>query len=352
VSTGERRRAEPNAFYSQREVTHVRPAGRRLTDYESVICGTQPDLGTEDQWCPLSPDGLGVLRAASTRLQHPDWSEYRDPSGMWQRPYVRHQAGQERMIDELGETAAQNDTYLDIDTGWAGRVLAPYYEGYACLEWGLFMALSRGVRHALSDTVTMTMTFAAIDHLRHQQAIALASLDLDQFALGYQQGRGKVTWLEDPAYQPARALIERLMITEDWCETWLVVALLVEPLLATFVLSRFFRRVAPLNGDIVTPLITQTAERDRARHLAAATELLTMVLSETDRADRPVPRVHNLAVVQEWVDEWTPMVLAAMDAFVPVYALPVVSVDATSARRSVVSGTAERLAGFGLRLPA
>ena len=43
------------------------------------------------------------------------------------------------------------------DLVWCRDVLGPYYEAYACCESGLSIALSRCVREALSDSVSMAL---------------------------------------------------------------------------------------------------------------------------------------------------------------------------------------------------
>ena len=42
-------------------------------------------------------DGRAPWREESTALRHPDWFAFRDPAQLWQRPYVRMQAEQERV---------------------------------------------------------------------------------------------------------------------------------------------------------------------------------------------------------------------------------------------------------------
>ena len=141
------------------------------------------------------------------------------------------------------------------------------------------------------------------------------------------------------------------MAAEDWCEIILVCGLLVDPLLSTLLGRHFLRRFAAVNGDAVTPVIEMGAERDRLRFSRAVRPLLDMVLAETDRAGRPVPAAANRAVVQEWLDQWSPAVLAAVDAFLPVFDLPTMRpVVGEAAREAVVAACEEQLERSGLEL--
>ena len=346
--------AEPAyGFYSPRELTYIQPAGRRLSDYEAAICHVQPDVAHYDfgGWLILAPDGENLFEESSTRLRHPDWFQYRDPSSLWQRTYMRQQAVEERAVAALLDSARANGYLADLDGFWAREILARYHQGYGFLEWGLFLALNRAIRLALSDTLTMMITFTAVDRLRHQQAIAMFGLELEQELGGIPEGLGREAWLSAPAYQPARRVVERLMAAEDWCEIVVVCALLVDPLLATLVGRHFFRRFASVNGDAVTPVIAMAAERDRLRYLRAVRAVVEMVTADTDRAGRPVPAAANRAVLQEWVDDWGPPVLSAVDAFLPVFDLPSMRpVVGEAARDVVVAEFGQQLERFGLEL--
>ena len=342
-----------DGFYSPRELTYIQPAGRRLSDYEAAICHVQPDVDHYDfgGWLILAPDGRSLFEQSSTRLCHPDWFQYRDPSSLWQRTYMRQQAVEERAVATLLDSARGNGYFTDLDGFWAREILARSHQGYGFLEWGLFLALNRAIRLALSDTLTMMITFTAVDRLRHQQAIAMFGLELEQELGGIPEGLGREAWLSDPAYQPARRVVERLMAADDWCEIVVVCGLLVDPLVSTLVGRHFFRRFASVNGDAVTPVIAMTAERDRLRYLRAVQTIVEMVTSDGDRVGRPVPAAANREILQEWIDVWAPPVLAAADAFLPVFDLPTMRpLVGEAARDVVVAECAQQLERFGLEL--
>jgi hypothetical protein len=237
-----------------------------------------------------------------------------------------------------------------MDPDWACDVVARYYEAFACVEWGLFVASMRGVREALSDTVTMAMVFAAVDRLRHQQAISLFSLELEDEVVGYRAGLGPSVWLEDPVLQPARRAVEGLMATADWGEVALVTSLLFDTLFSRYVLSRFLRRAAPLHGDIITPSVILTAERDRERHLQAILALVRLLLADRDRQGREIPAAHNREVIQTWICEWVPLILEAVDAFTPVLEKASGFDSAAGSRADIIDKCANMLADFGLEL--
>ncbi|ACC38600.1 aromatic/alkene monooxygenase hydroxylase subunit beta [Mycobacterium marinum] len=353
ISEGATPEAIGEGFYSERELTYIQPQKRRLSEYEAVICNAQPDMGQFDSggWYLLRPDGLGCQDARTTALVHPNWFDYRDPSGLWQRSYINMAAQQERSIAGASSSAKANGALGEIAPDWL-HLVARYYEAYGSFEWGMFKAHAFVTREALSDTLSMTYTFSAMDRLRHQQDIALYSLGLYEQAPGYTEGAGREAWLNDPACQGARRLVERLLSLRDWGEMVTMTNLVVEPLIATVIGSEFFRRLAPLHGDPVTAVIEMTVEADRRRNRAATQALVKMLTADTDRAGRPVPAAENRDLMQRWVDSWYPDALAAVDAFLPVFdAAPVGSGGGEQAKRRVVSATADILELAGLRAP-
>jgi methane monooxygenase component A beta chain/propane monooxygenase small subunit len=340
-------------FYSPRDLTYVRPQKRRLTEYESVICNTQPDLGQFDVggWLALRPDGSGIHNSESTALSHPNWFEYRDPSAMWQRPYIKQLAQFERSVDSAMSTAKANGAFSDIAPPWL-ELLSQHYEASASFEWGMFRAHAFVTREALSDTLTMASVFAAQDRLRHQQNIALFSLALHEQIATYEEGLGMATWLEDPMCQPARRLVERAMSLTDWCELILMSNLVVEPLYTALVGSEFFRRLAPLHGDVVTAVIEMTAEIARLRNQNMAVELVKLVCADSDRIGRSVPSARNREIIHGWIASWYPDTLGAAEAFVPLFeSAPSGREFGQQALGRVIANTREVLETAGLRIP-
>lgn len=328
TSEGVRLETVAEGFYSPHDLTYIRPQKRRLTEYEAVICNTQPDLGQFEVggWLALRPDGSGIHRPESTALSYPNWFEYRDPSAIWQRPYIKQIAQFERSVSAAMSAAQLNGAYADISPTWLD-MLAHHYEAFASFEWGMFRSHAFVAREALSDTLTMASVFAAHDRLRHQQNIGLYSLSLHEHTAAYEEGLGMATWLEDPICQPARRLVERVMSLTDWCEALLMSNLVIEPLYTAVVGSEFFRRLAPLHGDVVTTVIEMTAEATRARNRAMAVALVKMVSADSDRVGHTVSNTRNREVIQGWVESWYPDVLAAVTAFLPLFRLAAVGSD-------------------------
>jgi methane monooxygenase component A beta chain/propane monooxygenase small subunit len=307
-----------------RDFTYITPRARRLSEYEAVTCYTQPDPDAFDRqgWYLRTPEGRTAWRRESTKLVHPHWFDFRDPASLWQRTYVRMQGEQERAIDRATEDAASSGALCDMDPTWLAEIIGGHYRAWSFLEYGLFRAFAAAQREALADTIGNVLCFEGVDRIRHAQAVVIYLKDLEDAVTGFHDDRGKRRWTHDPCYQPTRALVERLMLeTTDWAELAVVTNLILDPILAEVGLSRLVRGFGPFHGDSVTPLIVGTVERDRRRNLAWTQEFVRMVTgSEVPAAD------DNRAVIQHWLDSWTPVVLEATHALAPVYDLPPIRV--------------------------
>ena len=353
----ERRRGKSlGRFHAVREITTVKPRGRWMSEYEVAICRAQSDLRTFDTggWYVLRRDGSGIYTDSSTAVTHPDWSEFRDPSSMWQRDYVALQAEEEAAIGRSLRTAEINGSFDDISSHWCRDVLGPYYEAWACAESALFIALSRCVREALSDTLSMALVFASVDRARHQQDIANLSLRLVAEVPTYLDGLGPAIWTQDAAIAPTRYMVEALLETPDWVEVAFAIALVFDPTVSNFFLSQFLRRSAPLHGDTVTPTILTSVERDRARFSASMCELIRMLLGDGDDGPQDAwsRQEANRTVIQGWVDKWAPQAMDAVSGLSSILKLaPVQREDASQLRATITTGLAADLEGLGLKVP-
>ncbi len=299
-----------------RDFTYIKPSKRRLSEYEAVslYVQTDPDV-PNNQLYMRTEEGRPAWLPESTRLRHPHWYDFRDPGRYWQRPYVRMQAEQEQAIERLVEDAKAAAAFDAMDRGWLESVLRDHYRVWSFFEYGLFRAFAVAQREALSDPIGNALTFQGFDHMRHAQAVVLYLLDLEGAIEGFRDQGAKKRWLEEPAYQPLRQITEELISFEDWAELCIVTNFVVLPLVAELGVSSLLRQHASAHGDLATPVIVLTTERDRRRNLDVAGALAKMCLG-TDNPDADA----NRAVIAEWFAKWQPQARAAAEALAPAWA--------------------------------
>ena len=305
-------------FSGKREFTYIKPQGRRATEYEELTLHIQqdPKQFAWAGWTLLSPEGRPAWTEDSTALRSSDWWAFRDPHKTWQRPYVKLQAEQGRALERIVETAKARDLFTHFDPQWAQEVLACHYAACAFVEYGLFRCFAYAQREALSDVIGNVCIFNAADKIRYAQEISLYGMELGQALSGFSDAEAKKVWLTDPLWQGVRENVEKLMVLRDWGEMVVAINLVFEPLLGELIRSEFFLRFSPRNGDSVTPAIVESAELDWERNQKWTKAFAQLLLGDPSHTD------HNRKIMQEWVDQWTPLTLKAAQNLAPLFELP------------------------------
>ncbi len=330
-----------------RDFSYINTRKRKPSEYEAVNLHVQPRLG--DIWDKCNsylrtPEGRPAFIEESTELRHPDWHDFRDPCGLWQRPYMRMQAEQERAIERL--TIDVSPTVArDVDPKWRDEVLLEHYAVWSFVEWGLFRAMFSASREGLSDTIVASMLFETFDRARHSQDIVHWMLALEENIPGADSTKAKDIWLNEARYQPMREIVERIAwATPDWCEVIVAMNLCFDPIVSELAIHRLIGRNAPRHGDVVSKLIVASVERDRARDADYTAEFVRMVTGEG------IPEAAaNLAHIKQWVAKWTPMALKAAEGMSTLYDdQPGVTESFETAYAEVVAAQQAVIAELGL----
>ena len=115
----------------------------------------------------------------------------------------------------------------------------------------------------------------------------------------------KAAWERDPAWQPLRKVVERLLVTFDWGEALVALNLAVKPAFDELFMVDFGRLAAAYGDEVLQKLLVSLNE-DCVWHRDWTRALLSVVL-----ADDPGNRI----VIQEWLGKWQPEVAAAVEGF-------------------------------------
>jgi len=305
-------KVEAGAAKLPRDFTYINARKRRPSEYEAVNLHVQPRLGNwwdKGNSYLRTPEGREAFIVDSTRLRHPDWHDFRDPSSLWQRPYMRMQAEQERAIERLSEDVASSVS-ADVDPTWLTDILQNHYSVWSFVEYGLFRGMFSASREGLSDTVVASMLFETFDRARHSQDIVHYMLVLEENVPGFDATGAKDSWLESPRYQPLRRLVEEISFgVKDWGESIVAMNLCFDPIVTDVAVLKLIGAMGPVHGDVVSKLIVSSVERDRRRELAWSEEFVRMCT-----ADDVPAAAENKAIIAEWVATWTPR---AIDAVAP-----------------------------------
>lgn len=338
---GERRRRGEDP---ERQFQWVRPKARRASVYEDITLDTQPSVHRfmTGGYLVSFADGRGSWDDGSTALDA-DWSLFRDPNELWERPYYQQGAQCERELDAVVRAAREEGLLDGIDPAWL-PFLRTDGQVPAFFEHGIWSIVTRRSRAALSDVLTHVLVLYAAMKQRQAQAIVVAGMDLDESLGDFSIEAAKERWMREAAWQPTRRLVERLGTTTDWGELLAVCGLVVEPLVGVLLRRELLLRGATAAGDPITPAVARNAQREWAWSRDVCEAFVAFSLGDEQHGTR------NRETVEGWIEAWTPETLAAVDALEPLFeAAP--SLSFAAARETVLADQRDGLARAAVTAP-
>jgi phenol hydroxylase P1 protein len=172
----------------------------------------------------------------------PDWTAFKltdpysftDPRQLYYAPYVQSRAAMNDAFVKSVEYVEARDLMQKLPAGWdsiVGEVLIPLRHW----EAGAELVSIEGSRWAWGTTIDQCCTYAAFDRIGNAQNISRIGI---VYAEGHDHAlsAAKEKWLNDPAMQGLRRLIEELLIEGDYAKELLAVDLtdrLLYPLMYT-----------------------------------------------------------------------------------------------------------------------
>ncbi|HTX44668.1 MAG TPA: 2Fe-2S iron-sulfur cluster-binding protein, partial [Solirubrobacteraceae bacterium] len=298
---------------SERQFSWYRPNKRRATLYEDVTVDTQPSVFRHltRGWPVSFEDGRGTWNRASTALESSDWFEFRDPGEQWERPFYQRGTAVEQQIEGALKSAAAEGLLSDFSSEWIA-FLHGFLQIPAYVEHGLWFATATAARDCLSDSVTSCVCLQAAMKQRSAQAIVLYAMDLErEFGVEFPIESARDAFLNEPAWQPTRAYLERLAATPDWGEVVIAANLCFEPLVGTLIRRELGIRAAAANGDTVTPVLARVATQEWEWIRAWTLELVRFLYEDPEHGPA------NRAVIERWVEAWRPRAVEAAAALAP-----------------------------------
>lgn len=345
AGSGDRRRRRGDD--PERSFQWIVPKGRKATLYEDLTVGTQPSVHTflaSGYTCSF-PDGRGTWWDHSTALDVGTWTAFRDPNELWERPYYQQGAQTEREIENAVRGARAEALFADVDPAWI-EFLRRDGQVQAFVEHGIWSIATRRSRAALADTLTHGIVLYAAVKQRQAQAFVIAGMDLDEdLGGGFAIEAAKERWLREDAWQPARALVERLGTITDWGELIAVTGLVVEPLLGSLVRRELLLRGGLRGADPLTPVVVRGAQRENAWWADFAVGFTAFCCGDEEHG------AANRARVSGWLSEWEPEAVGAADALEPVFA-GAPGADYAAGRARVAAEQEALVAAAGVYAPA
>lgn len=290
----------------QKTYWHLLAARRLPTEYEIVSSrllyyvenGFEVDV-------PLN--GWYERYQRGSRLTCGDWETFQDPRETTYATYTKVRSAREAFLDHLIEAGERTGALGRLSGAWIGlldRLLPPLL--HPC--HGFQMIASYTGTMSPSGRIAIACLFQAADEIRRIERVAYRVRQIQLARAGFGEAARR-TWQEDPVWQPLREVVEKLLVTYDWGESFVALNLVVKPLVDELWASHV-RALAASQGDEALAGILFSLGEDESWHREWA-----MALVRTAVDDDP----GNGEVVREWIEKWRPRSLRAVEPLVSAF---------------------------------
>ena len=280
--------------------------GRRPTEYEILTHNLNHTTGPVP--LELGPDVHGNVwlreHRDSMKLAVPEWDAFRDPDAVTYGSYVAGQDDQETYVECLLEQFDRTG-YDQSLSPEALDLLATALTPSRYLAHGLQMLSAYLQQLAMSSYVGNCAAFQTADQLRRVQLTAYRTTQLRLTHEDRDFGTGeRQRWETGPDWQPFRRAIELALVEYDWDRAFVVTNLVVKPVADLLTVKQLSKQAAAVGAQL-DALVLENLWRDSLRS-QRWTSALVMFLAGADDG--------NLGVLREYLDEFTPLGEAIIEA--------------------------------------
>ena len=269
-----------------------------------------------------------------TRLVMKDWYALKDPRQFYYGAYTQARARMQEVAEadfEFVETRGLADRFDDA----ARRVALDFYVPLRHVAWGANMNGAYQCAYGYGTAITQPCLYAGMDQLGIAQYLTRLGLLLGTPG---ELEAGKQAWLEAPAWQPLRRLVEDTWVMKDWFELYVAQNVVLDGVLFGLAYKEVDQVLSERAGPVVSMLTRFQAEwaQDANKWVDAVMKVAA--------AESP----ENKALLSEWYAHWRARV---QEALAPVAALGLGSDGAQALERALAAVDA-RMNKAGLSLAA
>ncbi len=231
------------------------------------------------------------------------WEKFGDPRETTYTKYTDLQRKKEIFVDGILNEIEVTGYDAHLRPAWLHifpRVVAPFrYPGH-----GFQMIASYIGQMAPSGRITIASALQSADEMRRIQRIAYRIRQLQQIypELGADSRR---LWQTDPMWQPLREVVEKLLVTYDWAESFVGLNLVLKPLIDELFMD-CLSDLAVYEDDYLLGQIFYSLNEDCQWHRRWSESLVRMAIEDN---------VRNRDTIQGWINQWYPLAARAVHAF-------------------------------------
>jgi toluene monooxygenase system protein E len=275
---------------------------RKPSEYEIVTHRLNYHFRRQPAPFELSPDmplnRWYLQHREGSPFQVDEWEGFRDPSRLTYRAYVQRQRERELYIDNLIDEFERKDHYALLNPSWV-RLLERLYLPSRYAGHILQMASLYVSQMAPSSYITVAFHFQGGDEMRRIQrsAYLAKALSLHHYPELAQSESTRRLWEKDPAWQPMREFLEKLLIAYDWGEAFAALSLVAKPVYDALFNEQLVA-LARKNNDALLTLMADDFTLDEKRHKETAKALVNYAVQQK-------PELRKLLTT--WVEKWSPL---------------------------------------------
>ena len=263
-----------------------------------------------------------------------DWYALKDPRQFYYGAYTQARARMQEVAEadfEFVETRGLADRFDD----GARRLALDFYVPLRHVAWGANMNGAYQCAYGYGTAITQPCLYAGMDQLGIAQYLTRLGLLLGTPG---ELEAGKQAWLEAPAWQPLRRLVEDTWVMKDWFELYVAQNVVLDGVLFGLAYKEVDQALSERAGPVVSMLTRFQAEwaQDANKWVDAVMKVAA--------AESP----ENKALLSEWYAHWRARV---QEALAPVAALGLGGDGAQALERALAAVDA-RMNKAGLSLAA
>jgi phenol hydroxylase P1 protein len=272
---------------------------KAATRYQEAVWGLQPIVN--QHYRPTWQPEKQLYDPSRTAIVMADFDDLIDPRqyyyGTWTIQRGKQQDSQEKNFSFVESRGLLEQ----LDRRWTEKIhklVVPLRH----VAWGANTNNSYIAAYGFGAPITSAAAMHMMDHLGIAQYLTRTGLILGDNSEQVLD-QAKALWMDDPAWQPMRELVETAMVTKDWFELFILQNLLIDGTLHPLIFGKFDALVSQNGGAAFSMTNEFTIEwfRESSRWVDA---VIKIALQESDA---------NKAHFEQWVAQWLPRVRAAIE---------------------------------------
>jgi toluene monooxygenase system protein E len=229
------------------------------------------------------------------------WEKFIDPRETTYTRYTEIQMEKEIFVDGILAEIEATNYDASLSRSWL-QFLEQFLAPLRFPVHGLQMAAAYLAQLAPGGRLTIAATLQVADEVRRVERLAYR---LRQLQIAYPEFAqdSKTIWQHAPIWQPLRQVIEQLLVTYDWGESFTALNLVIKPLFDQLFMVRL-SELALREGDHLLGQILYSLDEDCQWQRSWSRALVKMAIQD---------RSANRDVLQQWVNRWSPLGLRAVE---------------------------------------